>query len=269
VVLPAGELSAPGGAPWKFDRPAWDDDVAAVFNGRLPLDQLVGAAESTRLPPRLRTRVAQAAFTRAVMLNRADAGKRAAAVLRTLVPALRADLIRYASAPTDDARRRAGVLTLLRTPSLSINVAGVDDNDSYTGGDVRRRFGHAYPRNWWCDVKDEVGNGAASLVTGPGRPLSPRFLSEAERAAAERERTSFTATEAPRAFLIREAVAWAETRRTDPEAAEALALSIEGWRWSPCSYDAPKSDLPRRAFALLHGLFPASEWAKKTKYWYD
>jgi hypothetical protein len=268
IVLSAAQLSAPGGALWKFDRPAWDDDVAAVFNGRLPLDQLVAAAESTRLPPRLRTRVAQSAFTRAVVLNRADAGRRAAAVLRTLVPALRDDLIRYAAAPTDDARRRAGVLTLLRAPSLSVNVAGVDDNDSYTAVEVRRRFGHAYPRNWWCDVNDEVGTGAASLVTGSGRPPSPLFLSDAERLAAEQERAALKTLETPRTLLMAEAIEWARARRTDPEAAEALALSIEGWRWSPCVVTAGQSSFPRDAFVLLHRQFPDSEWAKKTKYWY-
>jgi hypothetical protein len=117
IVLSAAQLSAPGGTLWKFDRPAWDDDVAAVFNGRLPLDQLVAAAESTRLPPRLRTRVAQSASRQAVLLNRADAGRRAAAVLHRSCSA-QDDLMRYAAAPTDDARRRARVLTLLRTPSL-------------------------------------------------------------------------------------------------------------------------------------------------------
>jgi len=269
VVLSVAQLSTPGGTRWKFDRPAWDDDVAAVFNGRLPLDQLVIAAESTRLPPRLRTRVAQSAFTRAVVLNRDDAGRRAAAVLRALAPALRDDLTRYTAAPTDDARRRAGVLTLLRTPSLSINVAGVDDNDSYTRADVRRTFGHAYPRNWWCDVNDDVGTGAASLVTGSGRPPSPPFLSDAERQAAEQERAALKTLEMPRTLLMAEAIEWARARRTDPDAAEALALAIEGWRWAPCSYAEPKSDLPRRAFALLHRQFPESEWAKKTRYWYE
>ena len=258
-----------GGPPATFDRPAWDDDVAAVFNGRLPLDQLVVAVESTRLPARLRSRVAQSAFTRAVMLDRPDAGRRAAAVLRTLAPALRDDLTRYMTAPTDDARRHTAILTLLRTPGLSINVAGRDYDVLYGQVEPRRTYRNAFTMNWWCGVKDEVGNGAASLLTGPGRPPSPLFLSDAEREAAERERTRFAAAEAPRAFLIREAIAWASTRRTDPEAAEALALAIEAWRRSPCSYQEPRSDMPQRAFALLHRQFPDSEWAKKTKYWYD
>jgi hypothetical protein len=269
VAVPAGALTTLGGAALTLDRPSWDDDVAAVFNGRLPLDQLVAAAESTRLPARLRTRVAQNAFTRAVMLDRPEVGARAAAVLSQLAPQLRTDLTRYVSAPDQDARRRASVLILLRTPGLSINVIGRDTNDSYGRVEPHRVFGHASLRNWWCGVKDEVGDGPASLLTGPGRPPSPRFLSDAERQAANRERTALATAEAPREYLIREAIAWASTRPADRDAAEALALAIEGWRWSACTYDGPKSDLPRRAFARLHRQFPGSEWAKRTKYWYE
>jgi len=269
VAVPAADLTMLAGAPLKLDRPSWDDDVAALFNGRLPLDQLVAAAESTRLPARLRARVAQSAVTRALLLDRPDAGGRAAAVLSQLVPTLRADLARYAAASDGDARRRAGVLLLLRTPGLSVNVIGRDTNDSYGRAEPHRTFGHASLKNWWCGVADDVGTAPASLVTGTGRAPSPLFLNDDERQAADRERAAIAAAEAPRTFVIKEAIAWATARRADPDAAEALALAIEGWRWSACSYDEPKSDLPRRAFTLLHRQFPDSEWAKKTKYWYD
>jgi len=71
-----------------------------------------------------------------------------------------------------------------------------------------------------------------------------------------------------RAYATRGAIEWARSHPSDPLAAEALALAIDGWRWSACN-DGPKSDLPRRAFALLHRQFPQSEWAMRTKYWYD
>jgi hypothetical protein len=105
-------------------------------------------------------------------------------------------------------------------------------------------------------------------VTGSGRPPSPLFLSDAERLAAEQERAALKTLETPRTLLMAEAIEWARARRTDPEAAEALALSIEGWRWSPCVVTAGQSSFPRDAFVLLHRQFPDSEWAKKTKYWY-
>lgn len=72
----------------------FDEDAGVVFSERLPLDRLVEAAQSTRLPPRLRTRVATAAFTRAVALGRHDRARAVAPVLRALAPAVAADLDR-------------------------------------------------------------------------------------------------------------------------------------------------------------------------------
>jgi len=251
----------------KFTKAVWDDDVAAVLNSRMPLDQLVAAAESTRLPPRLRLRVAQAAFARAVLLDRPQPGVRAARVVSALAPALRGDLDRYIAA-TDDARRRIATLTLLRTPGLSINVYGRDDTDSYDRDTPTRRFIHAARGNWWCSVATPDARDAGLLLTGTTLPF-PLFVSEAARRETGEELAALAGVGAPRNYLTSTAIAWAETRRADPDAAEALALAIEGWRWSPCDYNAPKSDLPRRAFTLLHRQFPDSEWAQKTKYWYE
>jgi len=97
----------------------------------------------------------------------------------------------------------------------------------------------------------------------------PTFITDSERQATATELEALKAAGTPREYLATGAIDWARQRRADPEAAEALALAIEGWRWSPCSYDGPKSDLPSRAFALLHRQFPDSEWAKKTRYWYN
>jgi hypothetical protein len=255
-------------APATFTKPVWDDDVAAVFNSRMPLEQLVAAAESTRLPPRLRLRVAQAAFTRSVLLDRPQPGARAARVVAALAPALRADLDRYLRATDDDTRRRIATLTLLRTPGLSINVGGRDDDNSYERDTPSRRFGHAFPRNWWCGVEDSAGDGASRLIVSDGVPFPP-FITDAERRDTASELDALTRAGSPRAWLTTAVIGWARERRTDPEAAEALALTVDGWRWSRCEADPPKSDLPRQAFALLHRQFPQSEWAKKTLYWYD
>jgi len=262
----------PPDEPLKYTKATWDDDVAAVFNSRMALDRLVDAAESTRLPTRLRHRVAQAAFTRAVLLARPQAGIRAARVMAALETApseaaLRADLRRYIAATDEAARTRIGVLTLLGTSGLSINVGGRDDDDSYAHDMPALEFGHTFPHNWWCKVEDSPGQGAATLIVSGGVPF-PAFITDDERRATATELEALKATGTAREYLAAAAIDWARQRRTDPEAAQALALAIEGWRWSSC-YDNRKSDLPRRAFALLHRQFPNSDWAKQTKYWYD
>ena len=262
----------PPDQPVKYTKATWDDDVAAVFNSRMPLDRLVEAAESTRLPTRLRHRVAQAAFTRAVLLQRSEPGIRAARVMVALETAsseaaLRADVRRYIAATDEAARARIAVLTLLGTPGLSINVGGRDDDETYAYDMPASEFGHTFPRNWWCKVEDGAGQGAATLIVTGGVPF-PTFITDAERRATATELESLKATGTPREYLAAAAIDWARQRRTDPEAAQALALAIEGWRWSSCD-DNKKSDLPRRAFALLHRQYPDSEWAKQTKYWYE
>ena len=253
--------------PEKFTKPVWDSGVAAVFSSRMPLEQLVTAAESTRLPPRLRLRVAQAAFTRAVLLDQSQQAVRAAQVVSALAPALRADLGRYIAATDEEARRRIATLTLLHTPGLSVYVEGQDTDDSYARDTPMRRFGHAFPRNWWCWVTPAVFDGARPIASN-NIPF-PQFVSEGARLQTAAELKALEGVGTPRNHLISAAIAWAESRRADPDAAEALALAIEGWRWSPCDDNAPKSDLPRRAFTLLHQQFPDSDWAKKTKYWYE
>jgi hypothetical protein len=257
----------------KYDKPAWDDDVAAVFNSRMPLERLVASAESTRLPTRLRLRVAQAAFTRAVVLQQPRPGVRSARVIRAIAKAasdaeLNADLQRYVTATDEGARGRIATLILLHTPGLSINVGGRDDSESYQRDAPFLEFGHDHPSNWWCEVADSRGDGASTLITAGGAPFPP-FITEAERRDTAGELDTLTRAGSPRVWLTTAAIAWARQRPADPEAAEALALAIEGWRWSRCSSDPPKSDVPARAFALLHRQFPQSDWAKVTKYWYD
>jgi len=128
-------------------------------------------------------------------------------------------------------------------------------------------FEDHFPHNWWCKVEDRGGQGAATLLVNGGVPFPP-FITDAERRDTAAEVDALKEAGTPREYLAAAAIEWARQRRTDPEAAEALALAIEGWRWSTC-YDGKKSDLPRRAFALLHRQFPDSEWAKQTKYWYE
>jgi hypothetical protein len=67
-------------------------------------------------------------------------------------------------------------------------------------------------------------------------------------------------------YLAREAVKWAVGRPTDQDAAEALAHAVEGTRWG-CTDDKTTA-ASRSAFQTLQRLFPKTEWARKTKYWY-
>ncbi len=249
----------------------FDDDAAIVFSRRLPLSRLVEGAKSDILPARLRVRLASAAFTRAWMLNRLDDALAVAPVLRTLSPALAADLQTFESAAPAD-RHVAALRLILRTPGLHASVRGVEDDGDDTKGEVSRNFEHLTRRNWWCSFSKEdydAPRADAEVVQSvypAGKVTFPPFLTAAEQAAAQKEIESLSALGTAPNYLADEAVKWAKARPQDPDAAEALAHAVEGTRWGCTEMDT--TDHSRDAFQTLHKLFPKSEWALKTKYWY-
>jgi len=250
--------------------PVFDDDAGIVFSRRLPLARLVEASKSQRLPARLRLRVASAAFTRAWMLGRDDEAAAVAPVLRALSPSLATDVSRFETAPPAD-RHIAGLRLLLRTPGLHADVKGLEDDQDYDQRELSRDFEHTFRRNWWCAVSKGESNGPSEsallpvLYRAKDVPF-PSFLSADEREAARRELEAMAAIGTAPNHLAAEAVKWAKARPTDPDAAEALAHAVEGTRWG-CT-DARTTAASRTAFQTLHQLFPRSEWARRTRYWY-
>jgi hypothetical protein len=264
--------AAEASGPPQSRPPVFDDDAGIVFSSRLPLARLVEAATSDTLPARLRLRVAAAAFTRAWLLHRDDEARSVSPVLRSLSPDLSADLQRFESAATDADRHVAGLAVLLRTPGLRANVRGLEDDEDYFRRGLARAFDHTFRRNWWCEFPKaepdapQADSQVLALVYPSGEIPYPSFLSAAERAATERERAALAALGPAPNYLANEAVKWAKGRPSDAQAAEALAHAVEGTRWG-CG-DEKTSAASRLAFQTLHNLFPKSEWALKTKYWY-
>jgi len=267
--------------PRQFSGPAFDDDAAEVFTYRLPLERIAAAAASRSLPTRLRVRVAAATLTRAILLGRDDVGIAAARTLSELAPAMKVDADAYVTATASEDRHRAGVLLLLRTPGMHVFVRGLETDHEYDKAEPARVFDHqgtydTPTANWWYALKLPVAESEPHSMDGrPTRVVEllypdgivpyPAFLSAAERAAAEEERQAIARLGTARWYLMNEALSWAKATPKDERVAEALALSIEGWRWARGDEDA---DLPQRAFQLLHKQYASSEWARKTRYWY-
>lgn len=252
--------------------PVFDDDAGAVFTNRLPLARLVEAAGSTVLPDRLRLRVASAAFTRAWMLKRDDEALAVAPIVASLSSSLAVDMKAFETAVAPQDRHLAGLRLLLRTPGLRANVKGLEDDEDYAHKDLSRSFDHTFRRNWWCGFdegeKDKSYDGSQVLewLYEKGSVPYPGFLSKEEIAATERERAALVSLGSAPTYLAAEAVKWANARPADLDAAEALSHAVEGTRWG-CT-DALSTTASRNAFQTLHRLFPKSEWARKTKYWY-
>jgi hypothetical protein len=236
----------------------------------------VEAARSSRLPPRLRLRVATAAFVRAIVLRRDDAGAGVLPVLRDLAPALRDDLDRYARAGTAADRYRAGVFLLLNTPGATVDVRGLEDDYWFQVVEPAREFDHLFRRNWWCEQNVRFHQPAAmnkpsevvSLLYAGERVTAPAFITADERDEAERERRAILAEGPPGTLLAQAALRLATERPADPAAAIALARVVDGWRWTCHAEDSSTLPLPQQAFATLHRLFPNTDAAQRTKYWY-
>jgi hypothetical protein len=253
-----------------FDQPVFDEDAAFVLNELFPLDRLADTALSVRLPARLRTRAAVAAFARAVVLRRPETALRVAPVLEELAPQLRTDLRRYTAAANETDRHRAGVLLVLRTPGMHGFVRVLDNDATYKVMEPARRFDLTgfRPGGWWCWIDASHRSAVTDVLYGGQKVSTPVFLSEAERAGAAAEMTAFRAAGPAREFLTREALAWARAAPSDLDAAEALARAVEGWRRT-CGASLSDPSLPRVAFTMLHRQFPKSEWARRTPYWYQ
>jgi len=251
--------------------PVLDGDSAAVFTSRMPLELLVASAESTRLPTRLRARIAGTAFTRAVVLKRDALGLRAAAVLASIAPALRSDLQQYVDARDATSRHRAGLITMLRTPGLHAYVRGWDDEHTFRQPELRRTLDSLHD-NWWCEKQQPVGHWPVAteamqlLSRNLAAPEFPAFVSDDERTATAQERSALDAAGSARSYLASETLAWAADEPKNPVVAEALARVVKGWRVG-CG-DDDKWPLARRAFQTLHRNFPDDDWATQTKYWY-
>ena len=251
--------------------PVFDDDAGIVFNRYLPLARLVEASKSPLLPPRLRLRVASAAFARAWMLGRHDDALAVAPVLRTVSPKITADVQKFESAAPAD-RHIAGLRLILRTPGLRADVKGLEDDQDYGEKGLARDFDHTFRRNWWCAMPAAADkfpvseSGLLPALYRTGNVPAPAFLSADDRAAASRELDAMAALGPAPNYLAAEAVTWAKARPSDQDAAEALAHAVEGTRWG-CG-NASTSAASRTAFQTLHQLFPRSEWARRTRYWY-
>jgi hypothetical protein len=278
VVMNEPSLSMRGAPPpnphQPNDQPVIGDDAAVALNDWFPLNRLVDAAVSPMLPPRIRVRVANAAFSRAFVLRRDAEALRIAPVLRELAPKLGADIDRFVNAANADERHAAGVFLFLRTPGMHAMLETPEDDFSYKVDNPDTEFDRLLHRNWWCELdlriqNGKVGEGSSELLGllyQSNRVPAPSFLSVEERAAADREMKALAAVHSMRSYLGAEALTWVRTKPRGIDVAEALAQTVQGWRFG-CGDDG-KWDIARQAFNTLQRLFPQSDAANRTKYWY-
>lgn len=261
---------ATGGACANFpdpkDRPAnclqdlhplkFDGDSVAILNRQMPLERLIEAARSPKLPQNMRDEVVLAAWTRSVLLG----DKSSAAQLTPLLP----DPLRRAVAGSVDF---PATLAILRNPGLRPMLEpGITRFSSYSVMDHFRD-------NWWCADWQVQQSGQK-----PNQPKSPdpvTFLPRQEQVAAEQQYQHLLQLPAAPIFLGQRAIDYAKAHPSDPDAAEALALTVRATHYACLSWGNNEKDaaaantaMSKAAFRLLHSEFPKSTWAAKTRYYY-
>jgi hypothetical protein len=185
-------------------------------------------------------------------------------------PTLAADLAGVVAATTPVEQHDAAILFILRHGELSAFIP-YEDADSYEDRD--QPVGSS--RRWWCGFKDAEHSlnlyqvsALPQLTYGTGETQPPEFLSAQERQAITTEFAALSPLGPAPNYLADEAVAWAQRAPKDERAAEALAKAIQATRWG-CADQSTTGSHSQRAFQTLHRLYPQSDWAKQTKYWYN
>jgi len=269
--------------------PLFDTDAAVVFNHDMPLHLLAQAAESSALPENLRFQVAQAAWARAVLLERPEVAHRMTPILAACRSVWKPVLTAYDSAMTADARHSAGLLALMRFAST---VPSVWDGEE-------RRQGFAtydeFRENWWCSTVPKPGqtidaDPEPSIRVGYTPPPAPKvtvpapppFLTQADLNEAQTEAAALERIPRASTYFAQEALAWQKLHPDDPRTPDILGEADRVVRNS-CRKDQPydehgtrhlnptdmtlTSNLARALFETLQRSYANSPWAKRYKSW--
>ena len=236
--------------------PLLDADSTGLLDRQVPLSLWLDASTNKTLPDHLQLAVAQAGWVRAVLLSRNAEGRAFMERVVKLQPKS-ADVARdFLSAATPEQARFAAVFLILRSPRLRPSLySGVANTADLTKVD---RSGSGL---WGFSAT--CASGARSE-----QPAEAAFLVAAQRQENDAEQKQLTAAAPVGAtYLANETVQWARQHPDDARIPEALHLVVQTGRRG-CRDDRTAT-LSRRAFNLLHQRYEKSEWAAKTKYWYQ
>lgn len=228
-----------------------DDDFPRRLYRALPLSVLKTLPTRPDLPVAVKPGLIEALWTRAVLLGdwaTADTWAPTLAQGRGTTAHL---YTRFVQATTPEAKRLAATVIFVNTPELHPHRVDPQGNDT----------------EWGCQGWGTGAQDALALTP-------PAFLSPAQQAEARREQALLDALPNRNAYLAPTLLAWAQGKPADPEAPKALHFFVASTR-NECRPPVPANGQPapeptysREAFRLLHKLWPDSDWARTTKYYY-
>lgn len=254
------------------DTSLFASDAATILNTRLPLRLLAQAAEGTVLPPNLRYQVAQATWTRAVLLDRRDLAAHMSPILGQCNAKWQPVLSAYDHAKSDKEKKAAALFALMRFASTEPNVR---EGNYRVDGFAKYSY---YRDNWWCftvppnarskntstaQYDEDTGWGFTSMAHP--EVADPEFLTVADRAEAAQEIAALRLVPRASAYLPTEALSWQRTHPRDPRAPELLGEAFRVAR-NACS-GKTSSNLEHELFNTLHREYPTNHWTKRYRSW--
>jgi hypothetical protein len=259
--------------------PLFDEDAAIALTEKFPLAMLAAASQSPNIPESLRRNLAQAAWTRSVLLQDHATAVSLSPAMEKYFPQRARDIGIYASAKTADEQNFAAAFAILETPGWEPLVEAGPGRDVDSVTDLSN-----YRQNWWCawkrpaGVPDDKYDGndyesstkiaaPLSLLYPGGKVTSPAFLDAAARAQAEKEWNALAATGPAIQWLGETVLAFAKSDPNDPRVPEALHYVVRVSRYG-CYATAAKTNYSKLAYELLHKNYPDAAWTKKTPYWF-
>ena len=249
--------------PNEAGKPAFDLDAAQLLNTTVPLRLWSDATHNNLMPRNLQTQLAQAGWTRAIILNDRNTASAFAQRLAILKPELATDMRKYLAEPDPAAAHFDAIFLMLHAPGFEPRLRpGWGRETPVLRHDIFRD-------NWW----------ALDSPQSPGDLLNPylggKFISAAISAPQREAGNSEWSKIMQRAangvdYLCSETLAWAKAHPDDARVPQALYLAVEATHYGPWQKAGPnsKNEWSKQAFTLLHSRYPASQWAAKTKYWY-
>jgi tetratricopeptide (TPR) repeat protein len=262
----------------------FDADSAIPLTEKMPLRLLVDAAKSKSLPASLRREIVVAAWTRAILLGKESVGRELTPLLVDLAPELKDSLAPHDAAHDSTEQRFAAVFAILHNPGVRPFIpVGLPRDALSFGKPTSLNEIDKFRDNWWCSPappKPEQGSGGDYFrmfanVGGPLRQIysdgkipAPAFLTEADRAEAEKEIAVLASQPAAPNWLGKQVLDFARTHPDDPRIPEALHLVVRASRYG-CSDGDSSESFSKAAFTLLHSKYPDNPWTNKTPYWYQ
>lgn len=232
-------------------RTMFDVDAVTFLNENVPLSTLKEAAMNPQLPEHLKKFLVIAVWTRAYILGNAAIEKEFTPQMLRYAKEFTPLFSKYAGATTPTNREAAALIFVLRNPIIQPYVpAGYGREDSIaTELDSIRG-------NWYC-----VENQADTIGL-----VYPKFLTEAQNAAAGREKRQMIALGESATMLTRRAVDFANKNPNHPNVPEILHLAVRSTRYG-CK-DEDTGRFSKQAFDILHKKYKTSPWTKQTPYWF-